>query len=141
MKRKTKVKRETGKALIEARRRIVDEFGKLDVKIGPLKPQVRRHEELASLIRSWYADADTDASVTATGAAYSVTLGPCGSRTRVSEMPEVYRLVGREKFFEYASVTLKALEACGLDETAIASLTTKERTGYRPIVLVRPAGG
>ena len=131
------MKRQT-KAETEKRQRIVDEFAGLDRKIGPLKPQVRRHEELASLIRSWYTDADVDATVTAAGAAYTVTLGPCGSRTRITDMAEIYRLVGRDKFLAHAGMTIKALEACGLDETAIASLTAKERNGYRPIVLVRP---
>ena len=56
MKRNIKAEREAELAVAVQRKKIVDEFGSLDSELAPLKGKLRRHEELAKLVRSWHAD-------------------------------------------------------------------------------------
>ncbi len=137
MKRNTKAEREAEQALATQRKKIVDEFGSLDSELAPLKGKLRRHEELAKLVRSWHADSKKSESVSSAGDRYEVVLSPCGMLTRIPSMCDVYVALGHDRFLNHASVTIKALEQSGLDSAAIAALTEKEQAGYRSLV-VRP---
>lgn len=117
------------------RRSIVDEFGQLDAELIPLKGKLRRQEELGKVIRSWHVDADAELTVQSTGDDYQVVLGPRGMQTSIGDMREVYKALGHDRFLALASLTLKSLETAGVDAAAIASLTKKDRTGHRNLVV------
>ena len=135
MKSNTKAAREAEQAVAVQRKRIVDEFGSLDSELAPLKGKLRRHEELAKLVRSWHADSKKSESVSSTGDSYEVVLSACGMLTRIPSMADVYQALGHARFLTHASVTIKALEQSGLDSAAIAALTEKEQAGYRSVVV------
>jgi methionine synthase I (cobalamin-dependent) len=135
MPRRTKQERAAAEALANYRRELVDEFGALDAELSPLRGKQRRHEELAKLIRSWHSNAAPLATLTCSGAWFEVILGQAGNKTRITDMSSVYQAMGHDKFIEHASVTLKALEESGLDSALIATLTTKERTGTRELIV------
>lgn len=131
--RKIKADSEAQQAILAERKKLVDEFGRLDAELSPLKGKLRRMEELAKIVRSWHDDADPELTVSSAGERFEVVLGPRGMQTRI-DVPKAYRLLGREKFIEAASLTLRALEE-RLNATAIAALICKERTGARQIVV------
>ncbi len=133
--RKTKAERENEQAIAKQRKQIVDEFGRLDQELSPVKSKQRRFEELGKLIRSWHASAEPEAAVSSAGDRFKVVLGPRGMQTRLTDMAEVYRILGHAKYLEHTSITLKALEESDVDSAVVASLTIKERTGTRSLVI------
>ena len=136
MKRQTKAEREHEQALLNQRKQLVDEYGRLDAQLSPLKSKIRRFEEIGKIIRSWHVDADPELSVTSVGSEYEVVLGPCGNQTHMADAASIYAALGRETFLRCANVTLKALEQHANPAT-IATLTRKERTGPRSIIARR----
>lgn len=123
-------------AMIEQRKEMVDEYGRLDKELSPLKGKLRRMEDLAKQIRSWHDDAPALQQVTAAGNEFEVVLSPRTTETRITDLHKVYRWLGRDQFLSLASISLRSL-AEKLNAQQVAALTTKEATGYRPIS-VRP---
>jgi hypothetical protein len=119
------------------RRAIVDEFGQLDAELSPIKGKLRRQEELGKLIRSWHSEAEAEATVESVGDKYAVVLSARGMQTSIGDIREVYKALGHDGFLALATVTLKALETAGVDASAVASLTKKERTGHRTLIVRR----
>lgn len=117
------------------RKQLVDEYGELDAELSPVKSKLRRMEELAKIIRSWQAEENPESTLSSAGDDYEVVLGAAGMQTHIKDIGEVFRALGRDRFLQYASITLKALEQSGLDLAAIAALTEKRRTGPRAIVV------
>lgn len=133
-KSKSKAERAVEELVANQRKQLIDEFGRLDAELSPHKGKQRRMEELARIIRSWHAGSDLEATVSSAGDEYEVVLSAASMQTHISDMAEVYKLLGRQKFIEISSVTLKSLEQA-VDSAAYASLTRKERTGSRTIVV------
>jgi hypothetical protein len=139
--RKTKADREADDAIAAQAKQLVDEYGRLDAELSPLKTKIRRMEELAKIIRAWHIDADPELCVSSSGDKFKVVLGPSGMQTHIKDMSKVFRILGREQFVALASITLRALEQ-KLNAAAIATLICKERTGSRRIdVYKTPTAG
>lgn len=134
MPRKSKSEREAEQSLALQRKKLVDEYGQLDSELTPVKAKQRRMEELGKIIRSWHATADPEVSLASAGDRYEVVLGAAGMQTHINDISEVYRSLGHEQFLKLSSVSLRSLEVA-LDSAAVASLTRKERTGYRSIIV------
>jgi hypothetical protein len=113
------------------RRAVVDEYGKLAAELAPWKPKQSRLDELAKIIRDWYADADAETPHTLTGELYQATVTAKGMQT-IIDMGAVWRALGRTKFIAAVSVTLKALEAV-MPASTLATVTAKTRTGSRSL--------
>lgn len=118
--------------MIEQRKQLVDEYGRLDKELAPLKTKLRRLEDLARQIRSWHSDAAAEQPVTSAGHEFEVVLGPRTTETRITDLYKVYRWLGRDQFLSLASISLRGL-AEKFTAQQVAALTTKEATGYRPI--------
>lgn len=112
---------------------LVDEYGRLDAELAPLKPKLRRMEAVAKLLRAAVPEkAKADESVMLAGGIFDVALGPREHRTVFAPAATIYRKIGKEVFLEIASVTLKALEE-HVHPSVVAELTHKEHVGSRPI--------
>lgn len=120
------------------RKTLIDEYGRLEAAVAPHKATIRRLEELGKAIRAWYADADPEQGVTLDGAAYAITLGPCGFQTSITSLAEVYLRLGHAKFLAACSMTIKQLES-KLPASEVLALTKRERTGSRQIVTAAKA--
>lgn len=120
--------------LAQRKKELIDEYGRLDAELIPVRAKLRRVEELGRAIRSMHAEAIAEHSVTASGDVYEVVLGPAAMQTKITDLSAAFRLLGRAKFLAAASITLKALEQHA-DAAAIAALTTRERTGPRTLVV------
>ena len=112
---------------------MVDEYGRLEAELAPLKGKLKRLDELSKAIRACHENADAEKSVVSIGDEYEVVLGPRGMQTSITDMVQVYKAMGRDKFMAYASITLKALGEAGIDAVVIASLTKKSQTGSRSL--------
>ena len=123
-------KAETDKQLRSA---IVDEYGALVSQIAPWKQNLTRVEELAKIIRGWYAEKNGEEFFVETGARYQATLGVKQLQTRI-DVPGAWKALGRKLFLQVATVTQKALEA-NLPVDALSALLAKERTGSRPLLV------
>jgi len=119
---------------IEQRKQIVDEFGALDQELAAVKAKLRRREELAKAIRSWHADADAESTHTSSGDEYEVILGAREMETHLAPMPEIFQALGKEKFLEACSMTVKGLQAAA-EASVVLRLTRKEQTGSRSLVV------
>jgi len=120
--------------LAQQKKELIDEYGRLDAELGSQRAKIRRLEELGRVIRSWHVDANPEEPVSSAGNEYEIVLGPAGMQTKITDMAAAYRLLGREKFLKAANLTLKSLEQHA-DAAAIAALTTRGRTGPRPLVV------
>lgn len=116
-----------------ARRAIVDEYGDLQTALAPWRQKQARLEELAKIIRSWYADADAQVGASESGERFEAGLSAKKLSTSINILG-VFKALGKKKFLEVASVTLKALESA-LPAAVLATLTTKERTGSRDLLV------
>jgi hypothetical protein len=116
----------------ELRRAIVDEYGALAVELAPWKKKDARFDELAKIIRGWYVDSDGEKSFVEVGEQYQATLGVKQLATRI-DVKGAWRAMGRAKFLQACSVTIKALEQF-LEADQVQGLLTKERSGSRPLL-------
>lgn len=132
--RKSKAEREREQAAAEQRRQMVDEFGRLEAELSPIKPKQKRFEDLAKIIRSWHQNSEPNETLTEEGNEFDAILGPRGMETHFAPASEIYRALGHETFLRCASITVKALEA-NADAAAVSRLTHKERTGSRPLLI------
>jgi hypothetical protein len=120
-------------AELQLRKAIVDEYAQLNQELQPAKPLLRRHDDLARIIRSWHANDDPEQTVTSKGEKFEVILGPAGMQTEI-DLVGVYAALGHDKFLNVSSVTLRSLESV-LDSGSIAALSRKARTGTRTITV------
>lgn len=126
--------RKSRNAIAEQRRKAVDEYGKLTAKLAPYRADLARLTDLAKAIRAWAEDSSPQANLSFAGNKFVCSLGPCGLESKITNMGDVYKTLGHEKFLKSCSMTLKALEAAGGD---MAVLTVKTQTGTRTLTVAR----
>jgi hypothetical protein len=112
---------------------LVDEYGDLAAELAPFKHKQSRLDELAKIMRGWYAGEAAELPFTAAGERYQAVLGAKSVQSHI-DITAAWRALGRKKFLLAASVTLKALEAF-LQPEQLSALVTKERTGSRSLVV------
>ena len=134
--RLTAAERRQKDAIAEQRRKTVDEYGSLIVKLAPFKADVARLADLAKSIRDWTKDESPGVNVAFEGDSFIASLGPCGMETVIPDMNVVYQSLGHERFLKSCSMSLKALEAAGAD---VATLTVKQQTGTRGLTVTPKA--
>jgi hypothetical protein len=111
---------------------LIDELGDLELRLEPLSGDIRRREQLRTLVRSFAANAPAEKPLSLSGTRFQVTLGARQFQTELAPMRALYKAMGRELFLKVCSVTLKALKEAVHPEI-VASLTTQTRTGSRSI--------
>jgi len=120
---------------------MVDELGSLESVVAPIlapiKPQMKRIENLRSALRESQAGVDAEDTITIHGKQYKSILGPRNNERQILEadMPKVYKALGRKRFFKYCHVALKHLEALGLGLEYVVRL----RSGPRPLQTIKKA--
>lgn len=120
---------------------LTDEYYRLDQAVKAFSPKLKRHAELASLIRSWYEDLPADQGATAEGIESRVLVGERTEQRRLGLYAKlkIYTLVGGKKAFaELADLTLKAAIAA-VGQERVDALATKEQTGSRKLVALAKA--
>lgn len=109
---------------------IADELGDLERELAPLKPKITRADALRKLLREAHRDEPAGDSFTVAGERWTVQLGPKGNES-VVDTSRLAELVGIGKAYEFASITLKALETCAPDIRA--AVVSTNATGTRPL--------
>jgi len=119
------------------RAKLIDEAGLLEEKLAPYAGDRKRLEALRTEFRKWADDDKIEPldTVPYSGAKFQVTLGRKELKRSVKSMAAVFKTLGKKKFLEVASVTLKALEeALG---AAAAGFLRQDHTGARDVTIVR----
>lgn len=114
------------------RRRLVDEYGSLNLKLAPFRAELRRTDELASIIRSWYADLAPNLAYSAKGEKFVVVAGPKENQRKILSMPNVFRLLGQKRFLDFCSLPIKVLEA-NASAAEMSKLIASQQTGPRAL--------
>lgn len=122
-------------ALIEAEQRsaIVDELGALDAELAPFKQKQSRRDELAKIVRGWYAAEHPDLGFVIRGKRFIATLSAKELESTV-DMKGAFKALGRVKFLQICGLTLKALQD-NLAASIVAGLVSKARTGSRKLIV------
>lgn len=120
----------------QQRAKVVDEFGRLDSDLAPIRSKIRRHEDLARVIRSWFVEEKPESTHIAEGTLFDVVAGPAGMQTHMANTAQLYQVLGHDAFLKAASLTLRSLEAV-IEPAIVASLTWKERTGARTLAAAK----
>jgi hypothetical protein len=125
--------------MTDERQRIVDRLGALEETIAPLKPAIKEAEGLRKTVRGWAADDDVAATVAVqyTGSRFDASVTACESRSRITSLAKLFKLLGVRKFLANCTFTLKALEETGI--TPPKGLVVIEPTGSREVHTVRKA--
>lgn len=114
------------------RRRIVDEFGALDAKLATVRTDLRRHESLASIIRSWYAELPENQAYSAKGDKFVVIVSARENQRFISSMAKVFLLMGQKRFLAFCSLPLKVLEA-NAPASELCKLVASRQSGPRSL--------
>jgi hypothetical protein len=118
-----------------ARAAIVDEFGELKRRIQEHKPDVDRAQALAKIIQSWYQHEKPEQAFVAEGEAYTLQVSPRGMVRTITDLWRVYRILGKDKFFELAHVGLSYIDA-EIPAEKHAAFLVQSQTGDRRLVAV-----
>ena len=114
------------------RKAVVDEYGLLDCALAPVKPRIRRYEELAKTIRGWHVNTDAAEMIVERGEKFHIVVGPKAETTLLAAAHQIYEMLRHEKFLSIAKVTLGELKL-ELTVQELETLTRKERQGSRTL--------
>lgn len=117
---------------------IVDEFGEIDRLVKAFAPTLRRHEELKKQIQSLAADKPAEVDVSLDGRLYQVQISARKLERKIVDVPRVFVMLGKKRFLELCSMTLKALESA-ITPDRFAEIVVEDRTGSRTITAVAKA--
>jgi len=122
-----------------ARAAVIDEAGRLELKLAPFKADLKRLETLRKAIRGWYDTEAAGRSFSPHGDDYVATVGPCGFQAVIHDMRSIFETVGTDEFLAACQLSLGALEGFGKPGLAEA-VTAQEQTGPRSLALqpIRP---
>jgi hypothetical protein len=114
---------------------LVDEFGELDRKVQAFKPTADRHKWLKEKILGFTMDTAASEPATFLGSKYSAIVGAQQMQRSIESMAKVYKLVGKDRFLDLCSMTLKALEH-EVGEIAAAQYIQELQTGPRKVTVI-----
>lgn len=122
----------------QQRRKIVDEFARLDREIGVIKPQILRHSRLRELILSWYPSVSGDEEIISHGVESDIAISQRDTIRQVTPAgkQKLLTLWGPERFARTAKIELKSLPD---QEDPRGLYTAKARTGPRHLRVTKPS--
>ena len=111
-------------------RAIIDEFGKIEDLLVPVKPIIKRREELRAQILAAHGDLPAHASLSIFGSLYEINISRADQQrfTTIEGRRKLRKLWGVEQFLQLCSVAVKNLPG-GKDPDDIYSVS--QRTGPR----------
>ena len=93
------------------RREIVDEFGRLSLKIEAAAKDQERYEQLRKQIAGWHEKDDAEQSFSEEGAEWSVELSACSFKRAITSMPKLKAYLGLTRFLQLCKFNL-----CDIDK-------------------------
>jgi len=119
---------------LEAQRAaIVDEFGRVDAELGPLK---KRHEQLRKEILSWLpAGTLPSAVITQQGSTHVVQIGAAGIDRTITGIVKLFDRVGKTQFLKLCTFPLKAFDSL-IPADEHKKYLKEEQTGSRKVTVV-----
>jgi len=112
---------------------MVDELGDLEKELMPLRPKMKRADDLRSEIRSRYDEKPEDKSFSIEGDRFALNVGARKIQKHVN-IAKLYKSVKLSVFLKIVGVTLTSLkEHC--EEYVVDSVISEQQTGYRPLEL------
>jgi hypothetical protein len=118
-----------------ARSAVVDEAGALELELAPVKPKIRRLDDLRKTIRGWYDHEAAGEAFCAYGETYVATVGARGNETVIHDMPSVFEVAGKDKFLAACKLTIGALGEL-VDPALASAVTSQTQTGSRAISIL-----
>ena len=116
---------------IEAARRsqVVDDFGRLAVKLEPIRKDLKRYDDLRKEIVGWYAEEPGDEAFVAEGRSYEVEISE-RSEERVVDIAKLQKKLGSKLFMSIVKVPMGLLDLHVAPE-AQKGIVSKEQSGPR----------
>jgi len=109
----------------------VDELGALEKELVPIRPKLKRVEQLRELIRRRFESKPAGASFETRGRAYLATLGPQAFEASI-DLDRLKKIIGLARYAEISRPTLKAIEE-SLAPDIVAKVVTHSYRGARPL--------
>jgi len=120
-------------ALEPSREEIVDEFSKLDGQLQPIKPLLKRHDELRKKIQGWYDNEPAEQAFTVNGENGNVvSVSARSHETKIVAMSKLFTSLGKARFIALVHMPLKNLYSA-FSRDAAADYVETERTGSRTV--------
>ena len=120
------------KPVATSRSALVDEFGRIQSKLGAMKALERRHEQLREVINGWYASADPEVSFNEEGKDFGLHIGPRARKRVVADLAKLHTQLGVKRFLGLVTVSLEKLDRL-IAPADQEGLVREDRTGSRQI--------
>lgn len=114
---------------------LIDELGDIRQRLAVVKPLAKRAEALRDIIVGWMAGKKPGATATFEGKRFRVVVGEQQNQRTVVNVGKLFDRLGRKRFLEVCSVTLKAVE----ESVAVpdrAEFIKEEQVGARKLEVV-----
>jgi len=111
---------------------IVDEIGRLKVKLDAVKPDADRYDELRKLIQGWHSDADPAKEFLLQGTAYTVEVSACSIERTIKSYPRLLKRLGAKVFYSIIRVALGELDKL-IPEAERAAYLDSKQSGPRRV--------
>jgi hypothetical protein len=118
---------------------VIDEAGRLDAELAAVEPKRARLKLLKEIIAARAGNLQPEESPFYDGEEFSALVSAIENETAISDMEAVFRMLGKPKFLDLCSMTLKNLRE-HLTTAQFAIVTKKARTGSRSVKLLSRAG-
>lgn len=117
----------------------IDEIGRLADKIEPIKPAIKRYEELRKEIAAWFDGEPPDKVFTESGRTHEVEISEKGEERTVNLL-KLSKKLGPKRFLQCVAVPMKLLDQHVSPEDQ-KDLVTTARTGSRRVKVKRRGTG
>lgn len=119
------------------RAKVIDELGRLADKLEPVKPLLKRYEELRKQIAGWFDAEPAEQAFVEAGKAYEVEISE-RAEERTVNIAKLAKKLGPRKFLGVVKVPMSVLDQHVSPEDQKDMVTTARTGGRR--VKVRPKG-
>lgn len=124
------------KELTAEQKKLIDELGECEERIGQLDPDIARVKVIKEQINTWITDEAADKPVVLQGNVFDSVAGVRKKERKIVAMDKVFAVLGKAKFIGLCSFPLGILDKV-IPNSKAAGLVVEERTGARQIETVR----
>lgn len=120
------------KLSVRKRREIVDEFGRLSLRIEAAKKDKDRYDQLRKQIANWHANDGAEASFVEEGEQWAVEVSARSFEREITSMSKLKAYLGLKRFLDLCRFSLENIDKHVPVEDR-AAFVSCERTGSRTV--------
>jgi hypothetical protein len=126
------------RTLSAAEKEIIDRYGELKRQVDAFKPTSDECDAYAKIIQSWAENEAADKALEYSGDSYTVQLKAREFARRVTSWARVFKLLGKAKFLELATITLGLIDE-NIPADKHKEFLIREQTGRRTLKAIAKA--